>query len=50
MNITDKSYKIHTMQLSFIVLSLVFSLVSNSYKLSVKLCFGCACALDVHFK
>ena len=38
----NKSYKINTMQLSFIALSLVFSLVSNSYKLSVKLCFRCA--------
>ena len=30
------------MQLSFIALSLVFSLVSNSYKFSVELCFRCA--------
>ena len=38
----NKSYKINTMQLSFIALSLVFSLVSKSYKLSVKKCLRCA--------
>ena len=30
------------MQVSFTALSLVFSLASNSYKISVKLCFRCA--------
>ena len=38
----NKSYKINTMQLSFIALSLVFSLVSKSYKWSVKKCLRCA--------
>ena len=38
----NKSNQISKLQLRFIALSLVYSLVSNSYKLSVKLCFKCA--------
>ena len=41
-NMSYKSHSINILQLSFIALSLAFSLVSISYKLSVKLCFRCA--------
>ena len=46
--ISNKSYKTNIMQASFTALSLVFSPASNSYKISVKLCFRYAFQVKIN--